>query len=273
MPELPEVETVRRGLQQHVAGEIIQDLVIRRANLRYPLDISLLQAKLINQTIERLERRAKYLLFQFKHGTLLVHLGMTGVMRVLDLNRAPKQHDHVDIILKRHLIRFNDTRRFGAILWLDDALHHPLLARLGPEPLSADFDKDHLAIKLQATRRPIKLALMDQHIVVGVGNIYASEALFQAKIHPQRPANSLTAAEVAAVVVAVKTVLEKAVLHGGTSLKDFLNVEGRPGYFRHQLKVYDRKNEPCMDCGTLIEKMVLGQRASYFCPQCQKECQ
>lgn len=270
MPELPEVETVRRGLAPHVEGQSITGLVIRQTKLRYPVDAKLLEAKLIGQKILHLKRRAKYLLLEFEHGTLLIHLGMTGVVRILADDTPLKKHDHVDFILENVLLRFNDTRRFGMIIWLEDTLAHPLLRNLGEEPLSLEFHPEALAQKLKKTRRPIKLALMDQAVVVGVGNIYANEALYAAKIHPERCANSLKDSEIKVLVEAVKAVLEKAIAGGGTTLKDFLSVEGKPGYFRHELKIYGRSGKPCEVCKTPIQKVVLGQRATYFCSQCQK---
>lgn len=270
MPELPEVETVRRGLMPHVEGQIIQAITIRHTKLRYPVDTQLLESRLVGQKVLSLKRRAKYLLFEFDSGTLLIHLGMTGVMRVLPLHTELKKHDHIDFILKEVLLRFNDTRRFGMVLWLDNALAHPLLKNLGEEPLSIEFHPETMAKKLKKTKRPIKLALMDQAVVVGVGNIYANEALYMAKIHPERLSDSLSLNEIKALVQAVKSVLEKAIAGGGTTLKDFLSIEGKPGYFRHELKIYGRADKPCENCGTLIKKIVLGQRATYFCSQCQK---
>lgn len=269
MPELPEVETVCRGLKPHVEGEVIQNVLIRCQKLRYPLDPQTLLPKLVGQKILNLQRRAKYLLMGFEQGTLLIHLGMTGVMRILPRVTPAQKHDHVDIVLPECLMRFNDVRRFGAMIWLDDSAQHPLLAHLGPEPLSIDFNVPYFAAQLKTCRRAIKLALMDQKIVVGVGNIYANEALFAAKIHPQKPAHLLKQAEIEALIEAVKRILAEAIDHGGTSLKDFLSIEGKPGYFRFALKVYAKKAQPCAFCETEIQKIVLGQRATYFCPQCQ----
>lgn len=270
MPELPEVETVRRGLRLHVENKTIHAIVVRRANLRYPLDAEQLQARLTGQTVQSLTRRAKYLLFEFQDGTLLIHLGMTGILRILPLETLPQKHDHVDFIFNDKVMRYNDTRRFGMILWAGQSADHRLLKNLGTEPLTEDFNPSQLAAKLQFSRRPIKLVLMDQEVVVGVGNIYANEALYAAGIHPEKPANTLISSEINALVIAVKTVLIKAIEKGGTSLKDFLSVEGKPGYFRDELKVYGRQGKLCDICHRPIQKSMLGQRATYFCTQCQK---
>ena len=270
MPELPEVETVRMGLSPHIEETIIRDLIVRQPQLRYLIDTAQLKRELIGQKILRLRRRAKYLLLDFTKGTLLIHLGMTGVLRVLPADTPMQKHDHVDLILSTgKIIRFKDTRRFGAMLWLGDASTHPLLTRLGEEPLTADFNPETLARKLKRTQRAIKLALMDQALVVGVGNIYANEALFEAKIHPQKPAHTLRMDEIILLVAAVKRILAEAIARGGTTLKDFLNTEGQAGYFSQDLQIYGRKGLPCIHCHNPINKIIIGQRASYFCAQCQ----
>ena len=270
MPELPEVETVRTGLSPHIEDAVVQDVIVRQPQLRYLIDTAQLKREMLGQKIHRLRRRAKYLLLDFAEGTLLIHLGMTGVLRVLPADTPMQKHDHVDLILTNgKIIRFKDTRRFGAMLWLGDASTHPLLTRLGEEPLTPEFNPDTLARKLKRTQRAIKLALMDQSVVVGVGNIYANEALFEAKIHPLKPAHTLRLAEVTLLVTAVKRILAEAISRGGTTLKDFLSIEGQPGYFSQTLKIYGRKDQPCIQCHTPITKTIIGQRASYFCSQCQ----
>ena len=269
MPELPEVETVRSGLAKHIEGQVIQQVILRRANLRYPFDPNL-SAIVEGQRLRHLKRRAKYLLFEFERGVLLVHLGMTGVLKMVEATEPVQKHDHVDLVFEQQILRFNDVRRFGAVLWIDDPDTHPLLLHLAPEPLSDEFDGSYLFKIFKKTSRPVKLALMDQALVVGVGNIYANEALFAVGVHPEYPANTLSQELCDRLVAAVKLILEQAIVQGGTSLKDFLNAEGKPGYFRQELKVYGRKGEPCVVCKTQICKMVLGQRATYFCPQCQK---
>ncbi len=270
MPELPEVETVRIGLSPHLQGAMIEDIIVRQPQLRYLIDTAQLKRQMLGQAILGLRRRAKYLLLDFAHGTLLIHLGMTGVLRILPQGTLTQKHDHVDLILNHgKLIRFKDTRRFGAMLWLEDAATHPLLTRLGVEPLTADFNPAHFAQKLRHTQRPIKLALMDQAFVVGVGNIYANEALFEAGIHPQKPAHTLRLEEVTRLVTAVKRILAEAITQGGTTLKDFLSIDGKAGYFKQTLQVYGRKDQPCLQCTGPITKIIIGQRSSYFCAHCQ----
>jgi formamidopyrimidine-DNA glycosylase len=269
MPELPEVETVRAGLQPYLEGAVIQAVIVREPRLRYFIDAEVLKAQLTGQRVLGVRRRAKYVLLEFTEGTLLIHLGMTGVLRVLPLETPVEKHDHIDFLLIDALIRYKDVRRFGAMLWLDDRTTHPLLTRLGEEPLSPEFNAETLAKKLVRTSRAIKLALMDQQIVVGVGNIYANEALFEAKIHPQTAANKVTQAKIEALVSAIKRILKAAIAQGGTTLKDFLTIEGKPGYFHQTLKVYGRKGAPCTGCNAPIVKIILGQRATYFCPSCQ----
>ncbi len=270
MPELPEVETVRRGLLPHIRATRITGVTVRQAKLRYLIPTAQLQTEMLGQAVVGLRRRAKYLLLDFAQGSLLIHLGMTGVLKVVTPDTPLEKHDHVDFALNQgKILRFKDTRRFGALLWLTQPDTHPLLAHLGVEPLSPDFNSTDFATQLKRTRRPIKLALMDQRLVVGVGNIYASEALFAARIHPQKPAQMLHQVEIEALVQAVKTILQKALSEGGTTFRDFLNIEGNPGYFKQTLQVYGRKNEPCRICSHPIQKIVIGQRASYFCSHCQ----
>jgi formamidopyrimidine-DNA glycosylase len=270
MPELPEVETVRAGLSPVIHLAQIQSVIVRQPRLRYPINTMQLQTELLGQPILGLRRRAKYLLLDFAHGSLLIHLGMTGVLRTVPTNTAPEKHDHVDLALNNgKIIRFKDTRRFGAILWLNHPDQHPLLKSLGEEPLDPEFNAPLFAKKLQRTQRAIKLTLMDQQYVVGVGNIYANEALFSAGIHPQQPSNTLRFEQIETLVNSVKIILQQAILQGGTTLKDFLNAEGNPGYFKQTLQVYGRKNEACLRCEQPICKIVLGQRATYFCSHCQ----
>jgi formamidopyrimidine-DNA glycosylase len=219
-----------------------------------------------------LRRRAKYLLFDLENGTLLLHLGMSGSLRVLPTPPLPVLHDHVDIVLDSGAcLRFNDPRRFGSLLWTtDDPLQHPLLRSLAPEPLSEEFDADYLA---QAARRrsvSIKQLLMNSQIVVGVGNIYASEALFRAGVRPRRAAGRLKRAEFDALVKSIKQVLREAIRAGGTTLRDYVNPQGMPGYFRQKLYVYERAGEPCRICKTPIRQLVQGQRSTYYCPRCQR---
>jgi formamidopyrimidine-DNA glycosylase len=271
MPELPEVETTRRGIEPAVVGQTIQQLVIREARLRWrvPRELALVLA---GQRVSSLERRAKYLLFTVANGTLIVHLGMSGSLRVLPATTPPLLHDHIDIVLASGLcLRFNDPRRFGCVLWTTDDPHtHPLLRSLGPEPLSADFNGARLAQAAKGRRVAIKQLLMNSQIVVGVGNIYASEALFRAGVRPRRAAGRLKDTEFDALAKAVKQVLREAIRSGGTTLRDYVNADGMPGYFRQKLFVYERTDEPCRVCKAPIRHLVQGQRSTYFCATCQK---
>lgn len=271
MPELPEVETTRRGIEPAVRGQRIGRLVIREPRLRWPVPADL--PKLIEgRCVNGLARRAKYLLFGFDNGTLLVHLGMSGSLRVLSAATPPLLHDHVDVVLESGLcLRFNDPRRFGSMLWTDgDPSLHPLLRALGPEPLSDEFNGATLARAAKGRKVAIKQLLMNSQIVVGVGNIYASEALFRAGVRPRRAAGRLKAEEFAAIATAVKDVLREAIRAGGTTLRDYVNADGMPGYFRQKLYVYERTGEPCRLCKTPIRHFIQGQRSTYFCGTCQK---
>jgi len=270
MPELPEVETVRRGLEPLVSGRRIARVVCRVAKLRLPLDPQL-EAQLAGQLIHSLGRRAKYLLFSLEEGTLLLHLGMSGVLRLVDPETPLAKHDHVDIALNDgRLLRYNDPRRFGLILYLrGDPLSHPRLQHLGPEPLAPDLPADYLFIRSRKRRKSIKTFIMDQQLLVGVGNIYASEALFAAGIDPRRAAASLKRQEALRLLQSIRTILAEAILAGGTTLKDFRQSDGKPGYFKQQLQVYGRKGEGCPRCGEPIQQLVLGQRSTFYCGSCQ----
>ena len=271
MPELPEVETTRRGLEPAVVGRRIERIDVREPRLRWqvPADLSALAT---GQRIQSLRRRAKYLLFSLPNGTLIVHLGMSGSLRVLPADAPPLAHDHLDLVLdSKACLRFNDPRRFGCVLWTsEDPDHHPLLRSLGPEPLSLQFDGTTLAKAAKGRRVSIKQLLMNSQIVVGVGNIYASEALFRAGIRPRRAAGRLKAAEFDALAKSVQQVLKEAIRSGGTTLRDYVNADGMPGYFRQKLYVYERSGEPCRVCKAPIRHVVQGQRSTYFCGNCQK---
>jgi formamidopyrimidine-DNA glycosylase len=270
VPELPEVETTRRGLAPYVVGRSIAAVEVREPRLRWPVARSL-PAKLTGQRIEALERRGKYLLFDTKAGTLLVHLGMSGSLRYLAEPPAHGLHDHVDMrFADGGLLRFNDPRRFGSWLLTSHVAEHPLLKDLGPEPLSNDFTPSYLADTARGRRVAIKQHLMNSRVVVGVGNIYASEALFRAGIHPQRAAGKIARARFESLVDAVRAVLTDALEEGGTTLRNYVDGDGNPGYFRQSLNVYERADDPCKRCGTPIRRRVQGQRATYFCPRCQR---
>jgi formamidopyrimidine-DNA glycosylase len=269
MPELPEVETTRRGIAPHLVGEVATGAIIRQRRLRWPVpDLTRL---LTGQRLEALERRAKYLLFRFANGTLIVHLGMSGSLRVLDVGRVPRAHDHVDLLFADRCLRLHDPRRFGAVLWTSgDPLAHPRLRDLGPEPLSDEFDGAYLHQAARGRRVAIKNLLMDGRVVVGVGNIYASESLFHAGIHPARASERVSRARLEHLSDEVKTVLDRAIERGGTTLRDFVNESGEPGYFAQELFVYGRAGEPCRHCTTRIKTRRIGQRASAYCPSCQR---
>lgn len=270
MPELPEVETTLRGLERHLAVKVVRSVKIRYHQLRWPIP-SQLKTVLKNQSLQAFSRRGKYLLLHFEHGTLIIHLGMSGRLRILTQAIAAQKHDHVDIIFSSgEILRYTDPRRFGAILWTDaDANQHPLLKDLGIEPLEKTFSAKWLFQSIQKSNTPIKSFIMNAKIVVGIGNIYAAEALFLAKIHPLQPSKSLALEQCDCLVKAIKIILKQAIQRGGTTLKDFMNSEGKPGYFSQQLKVYARQQQPCVACQSLIQLIKLGQRSSAFCPSCQ----
>jgi formamidopyrimidine-DNA glycosylase len=272
MPELPEVETTRRGIAAHVTGVGIKEVIIRRYDLRQPVSEGI--SAIEGRSIQGVTRRAKYLLLEIEDGsTLLIHLGMSGGLRVIDPAAAWKKHDHVGITLENgKQLRFHDPRRFGLVLRLTevDPLSHALLKNLGPEPLEGGFTVDYLKAACAKRSAAIKLVIMDAKVVVGVGNIYASEALFRANIRPATAANRVTPPQLRKLVASIREVLSAAIEEGGTTLRDFLNSDGQPGYFKQRLFVYGRKGEPCRGCGSLIQQAVLGQRATYWCPSCQK---
>lgn len=270
MPELPEVETTRRGLAPHLLGRTVVGLEVRQPRLRWPLPAELRET-LPGQRILDVERRAKYLLVHTEPGSALLHLGMSGSLRVLPASTPAGAHDHVDWRLDSgHVLRFTDPRRFGSQLWQPRGQTHPLLAGLGPEPLSDAFDGDLLWARSRGRKAAVKLLLMDQAVVVGVGNIYASEALFAAGIHPKRPAGSISRERYARLADEVKRILAYAIRRGGTTLRDFISPDGLPGYFEQELFAYGREGEPCRVCGTPIRAIVLGQRSTFFCPRCQR---
>jgi formamidopyrimidine-DNA glycosylase len=272
MPELPEVETTRRGLEPHVTGVTIREVIVRRTDLRQPVSAGL--AQLEGQGITGIRRRAKYLLLDIADGTtVLIHLGMSGSLRVVAPAAEWRKHDHVAFTLATgRQLRFHDPRRFGLVLHLTgpQPLAHPLLAKLGPEPFAEAFTAAYLKAACATRGCAIKLVIMDNPVVVGVGNIYAVEALFRAGIRPLAPANRLSLPRLGKLVAAIRTVLNEALESGGTTLRDFLNSDGAPGYFKQRLNVYDRQGEPCRTCGAAIRHAVVGQRATYWCPKCQR---
>lgn len=271
MPELPEVETTRRGIEPHVLGTRVSEVIIRRRDLRQPISENI--DSIEGKTIQSVSRRSKYLLLEITGtGTLLIHLGMSGSLRVISPADPWKTHDHVGITLSNgRQLRFHDPRRFGLVLLISgDPSLHPLLEHLGPEPLDEGFTASHLHAACTKRSAAIKTVIMDAKVVVGVGNIYASEALFRAGILPRSAAQKITKPRMAKLVAAIREVLTDSIREGGTTLRDFLNSDGEPGYFKQRLFVYERKGEPCRICGTPIRHAVLGQRSTYWCPKCQK---
>ena len=285
MPELPEVETTRRGLAPYVEGRTVTGVTLRRPNLRWPIPDEVREL-LPGQTIASVRRRAKYLLLDTAAGSALLHLGMSGSLRVLPASTAVKTHDHVDIALDSgprdgerrggrapdspRVLRFTDPRRFGCLLWQPPGETHELLRELGPEPLSGAFDDDYLFALSRGRKAPVKSFLMDQRVVVGVGNIYAAEALFEAGISPLRAAGKVSRERYALLAAAVKRILAYAIERGGTTLRDFINPDGEPGYFELELLAYGRGGEPCPRCRRPLKQAAIGQRATVWCGYCQK---
>ena len=268
MPELPEVETTRRGLAPHLQGQRIDRVILRQTRLRWPISEAV--AGLAGREIIALTRRGKYLLMQLDKGHLIWHLGMSGSMRIQPASAAAENHEHVEIQLGNgDTLRYRDPRRFGALLYTEqDPLQHKLLRNLGPEPLGNDFTADYLYRCCRSRKAAIKLVIMNAQIVVGVGNIYASEALFQAGIRPARAAGRISKPRCAHLVNSIRDTLAAAIEQGGTTLKDFVQADGKPGYFTQSLQVYGNRHS-CHHCGSSIKHLVQGQRSSYYCPSCQ----
>ncbi|OOF67897.1 bifunctional DNA-formamidopyrimidine glycosylase/DNA-(apurinic or apyrimidinic site) lyase [Rodentibacter caecimuris] len=270
MPELPEVETAMKGVSPYLEGFTIEKIVVRQPKLRWPVSSKL--AKMTNAKIITLSRRAKYLIIHTDQGYIIGHLGMSGSVRIVPHNSLIDKHDHLDIVMNNgKLLRYNDPRRFGAWLWTEKLDDFHLFMKLGPEPLSDKFNGDYLFKKSRKKLTSLKTFLMDNSVVVGVGNIYANESLFLSGLHPLKTAGKLTKAQSHSLVNTIKNVLETAIKQGGTTLKDFLQPDGRPGYFAQELQIYGKKNQPCPKCGQKIESLVISQRNSFYCPQCQKK--
>ena len=274
MPELPEVETTKKGIQPYLANTTITGVIIRQFSLRWPIANDLADV-LTNQIINRVSRRAKYLLIEFDKGTLMIHLGMSGSLRILDKLEQGilGKHDHIDIELSNgYILRYNDPRRFGSVLWTSDPIsQHKLIAHLGPEPLLKEFNAEYLQRQAQLKRCSVKTLIMNGKVVVGVGNIYANESLFLANIHPRISAQSMSISQSVKLTEQIKSVLERAIKSGGTTLKDFTNSDGKPGYFAQHLNIYGRKGEDCFICKSRIQHYKESQRATYYCPLCQPE--
>ncbi len=270
MPELPEVETTRRGIAPRLEGVRVAGVTVRDRRLRWPVSVGL-EERLTGRVIDSVERRAKYLLLRTSDGTAIAHLGMSGSMRFVTPEAQPRKHDHVEIRMESgDILRFNDPRRFGCLLWTDaEPAEHPLLAQLGPEPMGPEFTGEYLRARSRGRRVAIKQHIMNAAIVVGVGNIYANESLFRAGIHPKRAAGRISAQRMDRLVAAINAVLDESIRFGGTTLRDFYGGEGKPGYFRNELRVYDRADEPCVRCGGTVRHTVLGQRSTFYCANCQ----
>lgn len=270
MPELPEVETTLRGVAPHLVGHEILEVDVRERRLRWPVPPAV--DGLAGNVVRSARRRGKYLLFEVAGGTLIIHLGMSGGLRVLDPDVAWKKHDHLALRLDSGKeLRYHDPRRFGCVLFCEgDPEEHPLLKSLGPEPLSEEFTGDYLASVAKGRKLAIKQMIMDSHVVVGVGNIYACEALFLAGIHPSREAGKISRRRLENLALAIKKVLAAAIESGGTTLRDFLNEDGQPGYFKQSLHVYGREGEPCRTCGALVKRITQGQRSTFYCGRCQR---
>jgi formamidopyrimidine-DNA glycosylase len=269
MPELPEVETTKRGISPACLNNKISDIIIRQHKLRWPIPSEIKQF-LPGEKIQAIERRGKYLLLSTTPGTLIIHLGMSGCLRVLPDSPPAQKHDHVDIVFNDCCLRYTDPRRFGAMLWtFDDPLIHPLLKTLGPEPLSRQFNAAYLFNKTRKRNLPIKQLLMQNQIVVGIGNIYAQEALFMAGISPLKLASKITQEKYQALIQCIKKVLRQAIKAGGTTLKDFYGFDGKPGYFKQHLLVYGKENKPCPHCTRKLKKIIIGQRSTVYCKYCQ----
>lgn len=270
MPELPEVETSRRGIAPWLEKQEVTAVTVRERRLRWPIP-RVIDRELPGQFIRSLRRRAKYLLFETDRGTLLLHLGMSGSLRIADPAEPPGVHDHVDIVAANgKALRFRDPRRFGSLLWTRNPGTHPLLRNLGPEPLEPGFDGNWLYGRARGRRVAVKSFIMDSSVVAGVGNIYANEALFAAGIHPKRRADRVALPRMEALAQAIREVLTRAIDAGGTTLNDFHGADGEPGYFEQELKVYGRDGEPCPRCRAPLAVAVVGQRSTFYCPRCQR---
>jgi formamidopyrimidine-DNA glycosylase len=271
MPELPEVETTARGIAPHIEGQTVKQVIIRQPKLRWPVPETLNET-LAGIRINSVSRRAKYLLFATDLGTVILHLGMSGNLRILQEEKIADKHDHIDFAFNNGtVLRYNDPRRFGSVLWTTfPPAEHSLLKDLGPEPLLSDFDGNHLYQYSRLRKSPVKSFIMDSHIVVGVGNIYANEALFMAGINPSRHAGIISLARYQHLADCIKTVLQGAIQQGGTTLRNFVNESGNPGYFKQQLRVYGRGGHPCIHCLQPLKEIRLTNRTTVFCTQCQK---
>jgi len=271
MPELPEVETTRSGIAPHIINQPVRSVIIRQSQLRWPVPRKL-KRELPGHCFDEVTRRGKYLLLRSHVGTVLVHLGMSGSLRILPSDSPVRKHDHIDLAFESgKILRFTDPRRFGCMLWIkSDPMAHPLLRELGPEPLTTEFDGDYLKSRSRHKKQAVKNFIMDSKVVVGVGNIYANEALFASGIRPGKAAGGITLDQFQLLAQKIKSVLQNAIKVGGTTLRDFTDSEGQPGYFGQSLMVYGRNKEACRICGNIIKLSRLGQRSTFYCPHCQR---
>ena len=271
MPELPEVETTRRGIAPHILGKTFTHAVVRNHRLRWPVPTDL-DHRIRDRRIQAVGRRGKYLLIHLDRGALILHLGMSGSLRMLPADTPPRKHDHIDLVLDSGMaLRLHDPRRFGSLHWTDASPRtHFLLADLGPEPLGGEFDGDYLHRRAQGRRVAVKAFIMNAKVVVGVGNIYANEALFRAGIHPDRASGSIRLARYQRLAASIRDILTEAINQGGSTLRDFVSSDGQPGYFAQSLSVYGRGGEPCLSCGRTLKSGHRGQRATVYCPRCQR---
>lgn len=271
MPELPEVETSRRGIEPHIINKKVTEVIVRQKQMRWPIP-STLKTQLKNQIINQVKRRGKYILLYTDAGTVILHLGMSGSLRILDHSIPPEKHDHLDICFNnKKILRLRDPRRFGAVLWTKkDPLAHKLIASLGPEPLEDEFNAQYLYLLSRKRKVAIKTFLMNSHIVVGVGNIYANESLFSAGINPKVIASKISLSRYQKLVPIIKDILKRAIEQGGTTLRDFTQQDGKPGYFQQTLAVYGRTNEACIKCGHPVKQITQAQRSTFYCTYCQR---
>lgn len=268
MPELPEVETTKRGLESFLLGATIESIDVRNGRLRWPISNEVYALE--SRQVLRILRRGKYIILEFDNGAMIIHLGMSGSMRIAEPDAELKKHDHVIFYLSSEKqIRFNDPRRFGSVLWAKDWTKHELIKSLGPEPLTDDFNTHYLYSLAKQRKLPIKQFIMNSHIVVGVGNIYANEALYLAGIHPKRAVNNISLRRMGVLVEKIKLVLDNAIQQGGTTLKDFVGSDGKPGYFQQQLFVYGRGGLACKYCEQILEEFRMSNRTTVFCKKCQ----
>ena len=271
MPELPEVETTLRGIEPHILNKKITSITVRNPSLRWPVPVNSLKANLVSSSFLSIKRRGKYLILESLKGFVLIHLGMSGCLRIFNNKSAPEKHDHIDINFDDNsILRYTDPRRFGSFLWTKEPGSHVLISKLGPEPLGNKFSGAHLFEKSRKKKMPVKNFIMDSKIVVGIGNIYASEALFLAGIRPKKYAGKVSHNQYESLAIEIRNLLNKSIEEGGTTLRDFVGGDNKPGYFKQRLNVYGRSGQECKVCRSILKNLKIGQRGSVYCPKCQK---